>query len=201
MLFLFAYGLCTLGAAIMAFLLPPSLLRIAVRIGAVLLAIPVVIVVGLRWFIFGPEPPTLSELKQDFPARHADLETLVSMAEEDREFRSIQPWGTTPKAPPEFGPRFAKYAVIFKRSGIELGIERYDDEVSVTIRSVGILNRGHASGYVFCRSAQPNHKANFYPCIFGKDRGFQPYQRDTRTEAYSYERIDAHWFVMDVGPS
>jgi hypothetical protein len=195
-------------------------LRRNIRIATGLLALPALLAVSslalLRFTVFR-EPPSLTELRREFPSKRADLERIVRMADQDAKFSRISPdfvdrFSDTPN---EYGRymrndvkaglpeiRWDEYRRIFARSRVKLGIQRDGSgDAFIMVDSVGLLNRGHASGYLYCNPAPSAIPFRFYPCNLHQDEGSRAYDPKTRDEAYSFKRIDQHWFAYDEGPS
>lgn len=183
--------------------------RRKIRIATAVLSSPIILlgalVLLLRFTIFR-EPPTLEELQRDFPSRRAALDTLVHMSDEDRQFFRIAP-DFTVSDPPNRGTllpklRLDQYRKVFAENGIKGGIERNDSrDAFVIVGSVGILNRGHSTGYVYCDPSAAGAGYRFYPCVIKRQSGHRQYDPTTRDEAYSFVRLDELWYAYDVGPS
>ena len=164
------------------------------------------------------EPPTLAELHRDFPLKRTDLETILRMSDEDASFARIAPEFAyrpfkTPSEPfPEYSygdpksplprPRWDAYRSIYGRDGIKLGIQRDSaKDAFVMVDSVGLLNRGHTTGYVHCETPPSRDQDRFFPCIVGGDSASQGYSSNPRKEAYSFQKLDDRWYAYDDGPS
>lgn len=182
-----------------------------IRIATIVLNTPIlffgVLFALLRFTIF-KEPPTLAELQREFSSKRADLEVIVRMSDEDPTFWRIAPdflRSGDPSKPDAQLPatRWDAYRRIFSRTGIKLGLERdASHDVFIIVDSVGLLNRGHATGYVYCDStAPPPNSYGFHPCALNQKRGHRDYDPRTRDEAYSFLKLDDHWYAYDEGPS
>jgi hypothetical protein len=217
-------GLGYLGALVIGLTLcvtarrQPS--RRIVRIATAVLTAPILL--GLTFFVFlrltiFKEPPTLADLQRDFQSKRADLEAILRMSDEDVNFSRIAPdfVDRTPDKPNEFD-RFTKgdpraalpesrwdaYRRVYVRSGIKLGIQRdASRDAFITVDSVGLLNRGHVSGYLHCAPTAPADAHRYYPCMLHEDKGMRNYDPKTRREGYSFQRLDDRWFTYDEGPS
>jgi len=217
-----AYLGATLMGLVLSFTTHQERRRRRVRIATVVLSIPICLLVGCTmalWVIAKEsQPPTLAELKRDFPAKHSSLETIVAMSDEDSKFWRIAPgWvdRATDDSPIKFEQfmeddpkaglsktRWDAYREIFSRIGIKLGIQRNKQRDSfIMVDSVGLLNRGHASGYVKCSLTISQDPDRFYPCILRQDRGERTFSSEPRREGYSFERLDSDWYAYDEGPS
>lgn len=142
---------------------------------------------------------------------------IVSMSDEDSRFWRIAPgWvdRTTDDSirfeqfmenDPKAGlskARWDTYREIFNRSGIKLGIQRNKQrDAFIMVDSIGLLNRGHVSGYVKCSSTISQDADRFYPCILRQNNGKREYSPDPRREGYSFQRLDNAWYAYDEGPS
>jgi hypothetical protein len=99
-------------------------------------------------------------------------------------------------------PRWDTYRALFSRNGIKLGVSRNKcGDVFIMVDSVGLLNRGHVSGYLNCRSTYREDDSRFEPCVLRTEIGQRAFNPETRQEAYSFRRIDTDWYVYDEGPS
>jgi hypothetical protein len=190
------------------------------RIATIVLSIPTWLILALvtvLWFTVGKEPPTLAELQRDFPAKRADLELILHVSDEDANFSRIAPefLDRTPDNPNELG-RFMKgdpkaelqevrwnaYRAVYSRNDIKLGVQRNaSHDAFIMVDSVGLLNRGHASGYLHCASTAPPDAYRFYPCMLHQDKGERKYNSNPREEGYSFQKLDDRWYAYDEGPS
>lgn len=195
--------------------------RRAIRFATVALSIPICLLVGCTmtlWLVArASQPPTLAELKRDFPSERSSLEMIVSMSDEDPKFWRIAPdWAdrTTDDSirfeqfmanDPKAGlskSRWDTYREIFKRNGIKLGIQRdKQQDAFIMVDSIGLLNRGHVSGYVKCSSTISQDPDRFYPCVLRQDNGKREYSSDPPREGYSFQKLDDAWYAYDDGPS
>jgi hypothetical protein len=170
------------------------------------------------WIVFREaQPPTLAELKRDFPSKRSSLEVIVSMSDEDSRFWRIAPGWVVRIADdpirseqfmendPKAGlpkARWAAYREIFGRNGIKLGIQRNKQrDAFIMVDSIGLLNRGHTSGYVRCSSTVSPGSDRFYPCILRQDTGKREYSPETSQEGFSFQKLDDVWYAYDEGPS
>ena len=170
------------------------------------------------WFAFGKQPPTLVDLKQDFPSKRADLETILRMSDEDVDFSRIAPdfldrtaenpsdiVGRYMNGDPKAGlpqARWDAYRKIYARDGIKLGIQRNaSHDAFIMVDSVGLLNRGHISGYLHCAPTAPTDGYRFYACMQHQDKGEWKFNSDPREEGYSFQKLDDRWYAYDEGPS
>ena len=191
------------------------------RIATIVPSIPICLLVGCAltlWVVVREsQPPTLAELKRDFPSKRSSFEMIVSMSAEDSRFWRIAPgWvDRTTDDPIKFeqflendpkaglsNARWGAYREIFNRNGIKLGIQRNKQrDAFIMVDSIGLLNRGHTSGYVKCSSTISQDPDRFYPCILRKDNGKQEYSPDPRREGHSFQKLDDAWYAYDEGPS
>jgi hypothetical protein len=80
--------------AVLSFRTKPQPRRRNIRIATAILTIPIwttIAPVVALWLVFGKEPPTLAALQRDFPSRRVDLETILRMSDDDRDFSRIAP--------------------------------------------------------------------------------------------------------------
>lgn len=191
---------------IFSFLDRQRLRRRKIRIATAALSSPIILLVALLVFLRFTirEPPTLEDLRHDCPPRRAALESLVRMSDEDRRFIRIAPdfnysdnrGALLPK------PRWDEYRKVFAENGIGEGIERDESgDAFVIVGSVGILNRGHSTGYVRCDPSAVVTGYRFDPCMLKRESGRRRYDRTTRDAAYSFVRLDELWYAYDTGPN
>ena len=196
--------------------------RRLIRFVTIALTIPICLLAGCvisMWVVLRQVgPPTLAELKRDFPSKRSSLEMVMSMSDEDSRFWRIAPgWVVRATDDPiirseqflENDPkaglskaRWGAYREIFNRNGIKLGIQRNQQgDAFIMVDSIGLLNRGHVSGYVKCSSTISQDPDRFYPCILRQDNGKMEYSPDVRREGYSFQKLDDAWYAYDEGPS
>lgn len=212
-----SYLAVLLGGAVASFKTRRSRFRIAVRFATVLLFIPGLLLGILTAFFWEAEPPSLVELQYKFPQRRSNLERLVQMSTEDEMIPRIAPdWldrrtstpshiGMYNKGEPNSGlsdARWNLYRTIFDRNGIKLGLQRDEvGDVFIMADSIGLLNRGHITGYLYCAPSDSNNPNRHQPCILHQEKGSHQYDPDHSSEAYSFEKVAEHWYVYDEGPS
>ncbi len=174
-----------------------------IHIATVVLTTPIALTLAffvfLRFTIF-KEPPALADLQRDFPSKRADLETILRMSDEDVTFSRIAPdfLDRTIDNPNEFGrymndpkaglppSRWDAYRKIYTQAGIKLGIQRDNSrDAFIMVDSVGLLNRGHTTGYLHCAPTAPPSAFRFYPCMLHQDNGARKYDPNTRDEGPS----------------
>lgn len=106
------------------------------------------------------ELPSSAELAREFPARHAALDTLRQMSNQDARVVRIAPDFTLldgsfawPRPDSLLGishARWDEYRRLFKRVGSENGLGRGPDgRLEIVIKAIGIVNRGASRGYMF----------------------------------------------------
>jgi hypothetical protein len=220
-IFVSAYLGATLVGIVMSFTTRQERRRRSVRIATIILSVPICLLAGCAttlWvFIRASQPPTLAELKRDFPSKRSSLEMIVSMSDEDSRFWRIAPgWlSRTTDDPTRFEQfmendpkaglskaRWDAYRDVFSRNGIKLGILRNKwRDAFVMVDSIGLLNRGHTSGYVKCSSTISQDANRFYPCILRQNNGKREFSSDPRVEGYSFQKLDDAWYAFDEGPS
>ena len=75
-------------------------------------------------------------------------------------------------------------------------------ETSLSWRtSIGLLNRGHATGYLYCSTAKKNGVFRFEPYESRQSAGSHKYDPESRAEAFSFQELADHWYAYDQGPS
>ena len=172
------------------------------------------LIVGLIVMVmtFSREPPTISQLQKQFPKQKQDLEMLVLMSNEDARFSRIAPNFIDDNGAPDNpeGGRFMKddprvalsrarwdqYRRIYKRLGIKLGVQRNSNgDEFIMADSVGLLDSGHATGYVFCSGDAPSQNRLLPPCMSNKD--FEAGGQYAGGDSYVFRKLDAHWYAFD----
>ena len=216
--FLFSTYLVALVAGlVLSFITRAQFRRKWIRIATGILSVPAVLLLALIALFWFNEPPSLVSLQRRFPSKHADLETLVRMSNEDSGFSRIAPTfldrhSTDPneawrhsQGDPKAGlpeARWNEYRQIYARNGIKLGVQRdAGGDVFIMVDSLGLLNRGHTTGYLHCVSTVSDKDLLFAPCVLREERGEHHYDPTSREEGYSFQRIASGWFAYDEGPS
>jgi hypothetical protein len=196
----------------------PSRIGIALAGAATTLLLAVALLMGGLWLVFHEEePPTLSELTKNFRSRAQQLDQLRLMSDQDTEFWRISPtfltpaWGAVPipkptvPAPVLPDGRWSEYKTAFKKAGIAEGFQRdATGNIFFMAGAEGLLNRGHATGYLYCVDPGSAASANsqFEPCTLSpQNEGHREYSAEPRVEAYTFKRVADHWYVFDQGPS
>lgn len=162
---------------------------------------------GLLLLMWSCEPPSLATLKRRFPHERRDLETIVSMSDQDAQLIRIDPtWLMTRDHQylaysPETGitlERWDEYRRLFARNDIMQGIQRDPDsgDAFILVKSVGLLNRGTSNGYLYCG---PGPKHRYAPCFSSQAAGEHSYAPGD--EAYSYRKLADRWYAYSEGPS
>jgi hypothetical protein len=211
------YVVLTLVVSVLSFSLRKSLFRLGVRLLAGALVILLLLVGGILILVWESEPPNLAELQHSFPSRQSDLETILRMSDEDplfwriasdflwREAKDSTVAGEFMAGDPNAGlskSRWDQYRNIYRRNGIKLGISRNKEhDAFIMVDSIGILNDGHTTGYLYCSADQSKSTDRFEPCTLHQDNGEHTFNPKTRDEGYSFKRLNARWFAFDQGPS
>jgi len=192
-----------------------------IRMATIILSTPtwLVIAVGtFLWFGVFKQPPTLKELRHNFPSKRADLELILFMSDQDVNFSRIAPdfvdidchngnpsdysryMASDPKAVLSTS-RWDEYRKIYSRNGIKLGIQRDPaGDAFIMVDSVGILDNGHTSGYLHCASTVPASIYRFEPCNLHQEKGEREFNPELKEGAYSFQKLDANWYAYDKGP-
>jgi hypothetical protein len=166
------------------------------------------------------EPPSISTLEKHFTERHSTLEQILAMSDQDKYFFRIDPtfldYDYTQgkmdgkavvgeEAAKMSDARLKTYRDLFAKANLSQGFVRdLDGNVYFMAGSVGILNRGHTTGYLFCREpgSAASERSGYPACMTAtKTTDSQTYSNNPRREAYSYKKIADHWYVLDEGPS
>jgi hypothetical protein len=216
----FFYLLIFIAAVVFSFATKNRAARLISRIAASVLGLLFVIVLGMGAYLggaFDKQPPTLAELQKQFPSHRQDLETIVAMSNEDAKFSRIAP--TFVDQSTESGgdggrymqndakaglptQRWDQYRSIYNRNDIKLGIQRDKSrDAFIMVDSIGLLNRGHASGYLYCMPQRALEEFRYPPCTSNQSSGSRKYDITTRAEAYSFQKLADNWYAFDEGPS
>ncbi len=211
------YACLLIVGLVLSFKARTSSRRIVAGITTLILAIPGLLLLALIVVLHEAEPPTLADLQRDFPTKRADLETVLRMSDEDSKFSRIAPNFLDRETNDTFGtgrfmngdpkaelpkPRWDAYRAIYYRNHIELGIQRDKSrDAFIMVDSIGLLNRGHTTGYLHCADSPSAGGDGFYPCLLHQEKGERKFNPDTRDEGYSFQRLDDHWYAYDEGPS
>lgn len=218
MVFITLFGLVFVAGLILSVRMQKGPARLLVRLGTAAIPLTITAAVAFAAFLFkaGPEPPSLAKLEQDFPSRRGDLEKLLKMSDADSTFSRIAPGFVYLNFDGPFRRdvtndsnaglpmgRWNSYREIFGRSGVKLGIDRdRSRDIFVMVDSIGLLNRGHVSGYVHCvPPVQPQSEGRFYACTADQQQGERKYNPETRSPGYSFRKLDDRWYAYDEGPS
>jgi len=200
----------------------PSAKRTA-RITALIMGGLLIMVVFGLWLtarLLFPEPPSISVLAKHFAERRSTLEEIHAMSNQDVHFSRIDPtfinYGGIDGTPggqsspgssdsPLAVDRWAAYRALFLKAKLDQGFTRdADGNVYFMAGSVGLLNNGHTTGYLYCREpgSSASQSSAFQPCMsVTSNHGSQDYSDNPRREAYSFQKVAEHWFVFDQGPS
>jgi len=212
-LVILGYVLVLIASAILSFTTKTQPTRRITRITAsVMSGLLILVILGL-WLtavLLFPEPPTISELQKKFEKRRQDLQTIVQMSNEDASYGRIAPdfkerfvefktGGITEEdnRTPYLSPaRSKEYRKLYARNGIKLGVSRKKSgDVFIMMDSVGMLNRGHATGYVFCSGNGSEPDSQLPPCTSNKD--FEVGGQYAGGDAFVYRKLYDHWYAFD----
>jgi hypothetical protein len=210
-----AYLALTLAGLVFSFTIRKSGLRSAIRFFTGILLVVITLIAVVVVLFWEAEPPSLSSLQNKFASRQTDLSRIVQMSNEDTDFPRIAPDWLDQKVNGAFeqhsqsehkaalsDARWNVYRVLFERNGIKLGFIRNEyGDVFIMADSIGLLNRGHATGYLYCVPTSAHDANRYTPCMAKKDSGAQPFKDNPRQEAYSFQKVAEHWFAYDEGPS
>jgi hypothetical protein len=122
--------------------------------------------------------------------------TFIDEAGEFRRYMEGDPKARLPKA------RWDEYRRIYAKNGIKLGIQRDSfGDAFIMVDSMGLLNRGHTTGYLHCVLPISEDENRFFPCRLSQEDGRRDFDPTKHQEAYESHRIDIGWFAYDEGPS
>jgi hypothetical protein len=213
-------------ALALSFTKKQPLRRIAATVAVISASILLFSAIGgavFLWILFGKEPPSLATLQKEFPSQRNDLETILGMSNEDSHFWRIAPtfldrdsqageaisdqvsYGRYMQDDPRAGlskERWDQYRAIYARNGIKLGIRRDQaHDAFIMVDSVGLLNRGHTTGYLYCSAEKEMEDFRFEPCTLNQSSGSRKYDAQSRVEGYSFQKLSDGWYAFDEGPS
>jgi hypothetical protein len=194
--------------------------RRAIRIAACILSIPLWLFISV-WvyiiFVLFKEPPTLRDLKARFPSRRTDLETILTMADEDKDFSRIAPdfvdresnvpgdGGTYDANDPRaklLKARWDAYRKLFSRSATKPGFQRDSTgDIFIIAGAVGFLNNGHSTGYLHCVSPSLPEVNRFGACTHQDQQNGHSVGNYSGDDKYAFENLGDSWFVYDEGPA
>lgn len=182
-----------------------------------LASLPLLASVALAIVFWEGQPPSIDALGREFPRKRTDLETILSMSNADSDFARIAPdflWRnasnvsvagdfTYPDRKSGLSlARWDEYRRVYRHSGVKLGILRDKwGDAFIMVDSIGLLNRGHVSGYLFCGPVDDLDPERFEPCTLHQDQGERKFDPNLRQEAFQFKRLDGRWFAFDQGPS
>jgi hypothetical protein len=173
----------------------------------------------LTIFFWEQEPPSIATLAKHFAERQSTLEEIIAMSDQDKYFFRIDPTfldydytqgkmdgkavvgEDAAKMPPA---RLQTYRTLFEKAKLDQGFQRQlDGDIYFMAGSVGLLDRGHTTGYLYCREAGSvaSQSSGYEPCKSATiDHGSQAFSDNPRREAYSFQKVAEHWFVFAHGP-
>jgi hypothetical protein len=177
--------------------------RLLMAIGWIVIVLTTAVVVTMT----ACEPPSLARLESRFPRQRTDLERLVAMSDHDAQLIRIAPsWLMTSgqqymEYSAETGitqDRWDEYRHVFARNTIADGLQRDHDtgDIYFIVRAVGIVNRGHSSGYLHCGPG-PSHR--YPPCSVLDAFGEHTMASDSDVN-YAFRRIGQRWYAYSEGP-
>jgi hypothetical protein len=207
------YILVLISSAVLSFTTKTQPTRRIARITVSVMSGLLILVISGLWLtmtLLFPEPPTLSELQKKFETRRQDLQTIVQMSNEDASYGRIAPdfkerfieftngrVAQEDNSTPHLSPaRWKQYRNLYARNGVKLGVNRKKSgDIFIMMDSVGMLNRGHATGYVFCPGNGSEPDSQLPPCTSNKD--FEVGGQYPGGDAFAYRKLEEHWFAFD----
>jgi hypothetical protein len=149
---------------------------------------------ALEWAWEAPSDEAIVKL---FDQHHSELETLVSMAHEDRSIGRIANDFLSPQNPdassaslPE--ARWNDYRALFRKIGLSAGLQKDSDEnIYFIVHTEGTVVSGGSKGLVYCEKAQGS-PSDFLACTEEHDSGKA---EDARGRGSQYRHVTEHWFV------
>jgi hypothetical protein len=69
------------------------------------------------------------------------------------------------------------------------------------VDSIGLLDSGHTTGYLYCAPTAPADAYRFQLCSLHQDKGEHKFDPGSAEEGYSLQKLDEHWYAYDEGPS
>lgn len=165
-----------------------SVMRLSLRFGLLLSAILIA--------SCSDELPSSAELARTFPAKHAALDTLRQMSNQDARVVQITPSRTLldsnyawPRPDSLLGishARWDQYRRLFKRVGSENGLGRGPDgsvHILIKVSSFGLGTSGGGRGYLFSPSP---------PAPLGT-----PLESLPRRKGLRYQPLTGGWYIFD----
>jgi hypothetical protein len=221
MIVIFVWLVLLVVLVILSFVLRKSGVRVAARAAAgIMVCFTLLPLLLMAIFFIGCEPPSINKLANKFETRQSTLEQIATMSNQDGDFRrvdstfmySVAEDGKTYKQSlkedrnaPLSTSRWNEYNRLFLKAGLNQGFNRDDSgDIFFMADSVGLLNRGHTTGYLFCMDpgSDASKSSSFEPCtIKSANVGSKKFSDNPRAEAYSFRKVADHWYVFDQGPS
>ena len=93
-------------------------------------------------------------------------------------------------------------SAIYQRIGVKNGMRKnlYGDTF-IMMDSIGLLNRGHTTGYLHCADSSSGSADRYPPCILNLNTGTQVYSDESRQDVFAFQRLDGQWFAYSEGPN
>jgi hypothetical protein len=179
---------------------------VVVRIGIVVTSFVILAVVSLIVVVWILSPPSLRELEARFPNQRHDLETIISMSDNDPQLTVIDPAWLATRDRRYIGysadtgitqERWEEYRRLFSRNSLTQGVRRNPDtkDAFIIVKSFGLLDRGTSAGFLYCGPG-PNH--SYPPCSSSQPFGDHPYKPGD--EGYSFFKLADRWYAFSDGP-
>ncbi len=184
-------------------------IRFVVRAATIVFSIPFWLSVALIISSF-KQPPTLRELKAGFPSKRADLQTILAMANQDKDFYRVGlefPVTSEPKQHQSHyirvdlpKARWDAYQEIYSRNDIQIGFERdRDGDVFIMFDAAASEDGGHATGYLHCVSDALPESGRFGACTHQDEQAGHSVGDFSGDPKYAFENLGDGWFAYDEG--
>ena len=149
---------------------------------------------ALEWVWSAPSDEALAKL---FNQHHSELQTLVSMAQEDSSVGRIandfiRPQDSEAPSPNLPEGRWNDYCALFRKAGLPAGLQKDSHgNIYFIAHTEGTVVSGGSKGFVFCEKTEGS-TSDFLPCTEQRDSGKS---EDARGRGCQYHRLNEHWYV------
>jgi len=154
---------------------------------------------ALEWAWSAPSDQTLTK---QFNKHRGELETLVSMTQQDSAVSRIaydfiwrQDSVAWPRPQSEWGiteDRWNEYRSLFRKIGLGAGLNKDgQDDIYFISHTEGTVVSGSSKGFVYCRKTVPA-ESRYLPCNEQRDSGKS---EDEKGNGSEYRRLAEHWYI------